>query len=474
MTRVVISFLGSKSPKAEPYDYSFPGSTEAISKRYFLPALLEWLDDQNTSADEVVVMGVATSAWADLTRELAQNGSAKEQALGTLSETGPNAEPSQDVLTAAWQGLTWRHASKVEAVLLKDLEGNWEEESNRKIFVETLQQLQKALRIGERIVLDLSQGIRHQPLIALLAAIYLRNLPQHRPAKPAMGEAGDEQPDRIEHIFSASALRDDKGQEKHEVAVRDLRYLLVLADWIFALGAFEASGNVGVLEKVLRADGNSTDAVTALVAGGSLERATRFRPAAGKLREALAALDFTEARDLELKGAGELFAGELDSALEWVRAEATPSVSPSDPELARRARDAAGQAALGRWYLQRGDFVRATIYLFEAAIDQLIAKGDIKPDSSKDREIKNKVNTYIDGRCPLYMPLFALRTLRNLVAHGTDFSEVAGAHDPGWKKEAHLKLEELLSEPENLTAKLEAIADTIFGPRNDRPRPLAR
>lgn len=388
MARVVISFVGKCGKEVE---YQFPeATTRRLRRRFFLPALVPWLARHGKPVHKVVVIGSATSEWPDLEREL-------------------NALPIHlppDIAPPAYRRVEMREAT------------------DGAIYGETLEVIRSAIEPGDQVVLDLSQGMRHQPLIALLAALYLDRLPANRDVT-------------IEHVFSASVERDADDNIIQPVPVRDLRPILDLAAWVFALGAFDASGDTGVFTKLLEKDENDDEAVELLRQGAALERATRPE-AAAEIARAKRLLTPAGATAVVLDGAGAAFAPDLERALAW---------SGGADEIARKA-------ALSDWYLERGDPLRGGVYLFEAMVAKLVAGRSPRPQS--DGEVKDMLERYIQ-RCSdrvLQRSMFSVRRLRNLLAHASEF-DPKGYDD--WRQKLDAELKDLLTRPADLVARLKSL-----------------
>ena len=353
MARVVISFLGYHSDKV--YDYLFPDGSKLAQKPLFLPALLEHLESTDQPVDRLLVIGAETSAWTRLAEQLLPRDEASRTKLNEfrriladwqkrLDLAKPDDDPDQQELADAWSALFPGHeteGAKYHAAVLEAGPGSKATQQDRQL--ETLAAMQKVIGSRDEVVLDLTQGMRHQPLIALLVALYLDRLPANKDVK-------------IEGIYAASVQYDRHGNECHEVPVRDLTSILDLAAWIFALGQFEASGDTGVFTEVLEADKNSGTAVKLLKKGARLERATRTEAAAKKIKEALQQLGATADTPPTLNGAGAAFAGRFAEALDWVH--------ESDSFHQQRG--------LARRHLDHRDWLRAATLMYETCCIRLL------------------------------------------------------------------------------------------------------
>ena len=413
MARVVISFVGRRGHSV---GYTFPGGMpDGMLRRqrdFFLTVLLAWLAWQGKPADRVIVIGTMTSHWRLLRDD-----------LDRLDHDLPSGTTRPGIC----------YAEMAEA-------------RDDAIYVETLETIRGAIGATDQVVLDLSQGMRHQPLIALLAALYLDRLPANRDVT-------------IEHVFSASVERDADDNIIQRVQVRDLRPILDLAAWVFALGAFEASGDTGVFTDVLMADGNARQAVEQLCKGAALERATRTEAAAVTIRDAIERLDATADRTFALRGAGRAFAPDFENSLAWVH-----PIHPFDQ-----------QRALAKRHLKHEDWLRDATVMYETCCIRLLDTMDKtkpKPEFAKLPAYKQRhaaAHNYVQSNPTWFATIRVgneaafdqrvadfkrLTAIRNALAH-------AGEPDDA--------VEAIVAVPDDLHAELCRLYDTLLADKRPFP-----
>ena len=107
---------------------------------------------------------------------------------------------------------------------------------------------------GDEIVLDVTHGFRHLPMIALAAARYLAKVRKTR----------------VNEIFyGAWEMRSAPNDES---PVLRLSGLLTLLDWVDALASFDKDGDYGVFAPLLEAEGIGTDAARSIQQAAFFER----------------------------------------------------------------------------------------------------------------------------------------------------------------------------------------------------------
>ncbi len=235
--------------------------------------------------------------------------------------------------------------------------------------VDLLANLAARVGQGEQVVLDITHGFRHLPLLALVAARYLSHVRQAV----------------VSDIYYGALEMTADGV----TPVVKLDGLLRMLDWVEALAAHDASGNYGVFAPLLVRDGLNPEMAARLEEAAYLERVTNVSRAKGTVTPLL--------RDIAvLGGPTGLFKDQLVQRLAW----------------AREPRRDSRELALHDAYLARKDFLRATIYLQESAISAECSRLKLDASAHAQREeARDSLKANLGFR--------SLSDIRNMLAHGT-------------------------------------------------------
>jgi len=208
-------------------------------------------------------------------------------------------------------------------------------------------------------------------------------------------------------------------------SVFDLKGLLHIVEWVKALNNFDKDADYGVFANLLDVD-TGRDSGQLLSDAAFRERTTRAGEARGLLRK------FRD--DIENHhpgGAASLFVDTLMDKTQWVE----------EDKLYKRQRSLAAN------YLTSGDYLRASIYAFEAIITAQVQERGGNPDRFEDREAakadfenQNKPDTWNSYR--------QLRNLRNALAHG----------NPPSRRD----IRQMMDSPECLRETLKCLIDTLL------------
>lgn len=231
---------------------------------------------------------------------------------------------------------------------------------------------------GERVVLDITHGFRHLPMLALVAARYLGHVRGAEVAGIYYGALEMTTPEGITPVLKLDGL-------------------LRMLDWTEAFAAHDASGNYAAFAPLLVHDGLPPASAGQLQRAAHLERVTNASEARAIITPMLDEIG-------KLGGATRLFAGKLAQRLAWAR-------QPS-----RQARE----MALHQAYLARNDFLRATLYLQESAISAECYRLKLDSNAHLQREEARaslKANTAFNS----------LSDIRNMLAHGTGGADTTRA-----------------------------------------------
>ncbi|MDO4723851.1 MAG: TIGR02221 family CRISPR-associated protein [Comamonadaceae bacterium] len=231
--------------------------------------------------------------------------------------------------------------------------------------------LASAVQPGETVALDVTHGFRHLPMLALVAARYLRHVRQVQ----------------VQDVYYG-ALEMTDPQDK-QTPVLNLGGMLQMLDWVEALAVYENSGNYGVFAPLFEADGMAPQRTQMLSQAAYFERSSNPAQAKEKLTGAFRHIQ-------EHQGAlGTLFSNHLAQHVGWFRHGQRPE----------------WELALAERYLERKDYLRAIVYLFESRISHAVR------DSGGDfNRYEHREDARHDAKAN---PDFKrLEHLRNAMAHG--------------------------------------------------------
>jgi CRISPR-associated Csx2 family protein len=284
--------------------------------------------------------------------------------------------------------------------------------------VDTLRMMAEGLTTGDRLLLDVTHGLRHLPMLGLLSAFYVRAV------------AGTE----VAGIHYAAFDRKVDGV----TPVMSLNGLLRLYDWLRALECFGKDGDYGGFADLLTADGLRGDL---LAEAAFLERAAVAPNAKRKLDS------FSVAAGEPASPAGQLFLPTLMERIEW-----------------RKGRDrAAWEGRLARDYLQRHDYLRAGQFAFESLISaRALADGGDANDYDTGRQTAER-GLEEDTKSARLTPedpanFITLKNLRNALSHGLRAKVDAGS----WLTQRTAQfIDRLLADEARLSAWLAQVAGRL-------------
>lgn len=319
---------------------------------YFGLALLE-----QTKPDKLVLVGTAGSMW-DVFFD--QQGSDGDDLMDAVEKNSVTA----NLLSLHEQRLSKKLGIPVQCLLISYARDEVEQTA-------VLGALAECTTPGEAMILDVTHGFRHLPMLAIVAARYLAHVRQVQ----------------VQELYYGALEMTDP--ETGQTPVLRLGGMLRMLDWVEALAAYEKSGNYGPFADLLVADGMSADAADQLSRGAYFERISNPVQA----RQALTgASQSVERHDGAL---GRLFKDALSEQIGWFR-------TGSRPEW---------ELALADRYLERQDYLRATTFLYESLISRAVwnDRGDVN-DYGHREDAKKSLDKNND--------VWLLFYLRNAMAHG--------------------------------------------------------
>lgn len=315
--RVLVSTLGRArlDPRTGYKMARYRFDSNSVQETPFLGLALRGI----CQPDRMMVLGTTGSMWDVLIEHHAEDGSLEDKRI-ELMEAVQKESVDAALLNAVTPLVEQRLGIPTKLVLIpyaKTLEEQ----------VEILRILATEIKNGEQVILDVTHGFRHLPMLSLVAGHYLERVKGNK----------------IEDIYyGALEMTSPEG----ETPVLKLTGLLRLMDWIEALAAYDKDGDYGVFADLLQQEGFPENRAQQLRRAAFFERTTN--PA--KARPVLSGV-FAGIENLNT-AIGSLFQPELSKRIDWFR----------PPH-----RDA-WELALADAYLERRDYLRTAIYLQEAFI----------------------------------------------------------------------------------------------------------
>lgn len=375
----LISFLGRQPKGYREATYRF--DPDFVRTGPFLGmALAEYLQ-----ADHLVLLGTAGSMW-DIFFD-GQSGDLDEELLA-IHEAAKNNAVTNEMLQNHARRLSDRMGFPVECLLISFARDVAEQTA-------ILESLAAVVADHKRIVLDVTHAFRHLPMLALVAARYLRRV----------GEV------EVEDIYYGALEMTPAGGE---TPVLRLGGMLDMLDWVDALAAYDKDGDPSSFAQLIRS--GAPRSAEALAKAAFHERINDVGQARGALRTFRRTIEEELSDDPLLK----LFLPTLLARTEWVE----------NPQFAHR------QHQLATHFLNHGDHLRASILGLESLITRLVqsAPGGLDPLNYENRErIKKGWEGQIRGpanqRTRMHQAYLDLREIRNCLAHGSrsDFAHVQRA-----------------------------------------------
>lgn len=384
----LISFLGKSASSAQTgyrtANYVFePGFEREVP--FFGMALLDYLKPQ-----KLILAGTAGSMW-DV---FFDHQHTDDDGLLALMEAVPQQAVTAEMLAIHEQRLTEKLGIPVQCLLISYARDEAEQTA-------ILTDLAGAIGKGERIVLDVTHGFRHLPMLALVAARYLQHV----------------RGVQVQEVYYGAAEMTDPSSK--QTPVLRLGAMLHMLDWVEALAVYENSGNYGVFASLLQQDGMQADRANMLAQAAYFER--NSNPVQAKQN-----LSGAHAHVREHQGPmGNLFRDTLTEHIGWFR-----QGSRADWEL-----------ALADRYLQRQDYLRTITYLCEAYISRSTEKFGGNVNQFEDRDLAFK-------EADKNQDVWLLKHLRNAMTHGV--------------RSDNREAKPLLQDQQKLDKKLRALRKSLF------------
>jgi len=291
---------------------------------YFGLALAEYL-----KPTRLILVGTAGSMW-DVFFD--QQGELDEALIDAVA----GERVDEPLLTAHKDRLGARLGIPVECRIIPYARDTSEQ-------VEILVHLAQAVRSGEKIALDVTHGFRHLPMLALVAARYLSHVAKVE----------------IEDIYyGALEMTPPRG----ETPVLRLGGMLTLLDWVEALATYDKDGDYGVFAPLLEQDG--------LPNAKLLKEAAFFERTSNPVKAREKLTGASQSLDAHTGPMAALFKNELKKRIAWHRGKGRHE----------------WELSLADAYLVRRDYVRATIFLYEAFVSRAAAERGLSQNEYSQRD----------------------------------------------------------------------------------------
>jgi len=364
MSTALISFIGGPSRGQGGYKntvYRFPDGEE------FETPFIGWGLAHKLGPERVVILGTNGSMWDFLIQTL--NLHEADDAVIDLMEACENQTVTQAQLDTVQPMLSKHCPFELELKLIPA-------GSEPADLTSTLAIMSEEVNPGDEVILDITHGLRHLPMLALVCAMMLRRL------------HGIE----IQHIYYGQFNPDTK-----QGTVHDLHSMLHLMDWVQALERFDHDGNYGVFARLLEKEGIPEDKIRCLSEAAYYERLFNLGSAQAKLNT------FMPVLNEPLPGTGALFTEGLKDRLSWAK----------DNDRGRQ------QWHQAEFYLEQGDYPRAAIFGCEAFISSLLETGEAVTDHNQRETAEQEFRDGLRGDSAQRGDYKELKDIRNSLAHGS-------------------------------------------------------
>lgn len=356
----LISFLGKKPTtrdakegyRSATYRFDADFSREVT---FFGLALADYI-----KPSRLILVGTASSMWEVFFADEAGN----DDELLKLIDAVAEERVTQEQLQGYSRRLADKLGYQVDCQLIPFARTEAEQ-------MAILAELAAAIEENERIVLDVTHSFRHLPMLALVAARYLKHV-RHV---------------EVDNIYYGAL---DMCPPGGEVPVLRLDGMLKMLDWVETLASYEKDGDYGPFAELLKTDGMEPDRAELLKKAAFYERTSN--PV--KARETLRSLfPSVEAHQGPL---GSFFRDELIKRISWFRGN---------------GRDKWEQN-LATGYMRRKDYLRAALFQYEAFATRATMDRQKKPNDFNDRK---EAFEELEDQNPEFKEL---RILRNSMVHG--------------------------------------------------------
>ncbi len=368
MQHTLISFLG-KARKEEGGHYrsaNYQFSDTLKTTDFFGLGLCEVIQP-----DAMVILGTSGSMWDVFYEKFATSDDPADDWL-QLAESVEQDSVNQGLLDAFSKRLSEKFNLPCRLKLIPYGVNAAEQTA-------ILQTMADEIKPGDQVSLDMTHGLRHLPMLGLLSAMYLQTAKQVT----------------IRDIYYGALEL-----TRYEITpVMQLNGLLTIADWITALHGFDKTGDIAPFADLLKQEGLNQDTADLLKTASFYENNLDISKARRPLRE------FKTQTQTGLPGIAALFNDSLQHRIEWINGN----------NIYLRQREKA------LFYLQQGDYLRASALGFEALISWQLKKTRPHADAENytiRQEAKEQLESDLkQAGEKKYDDFKTLRGLRNSMAH---------------------------------------------------------
>ncbi|WP_404296477.1 TIGR02221 family CRISPR-associated protein [Halomonas sp.] len=405
MSRVLLTQIGKprRTVNNAGLDIQYDTTTYELDGQQFTTPMMGFGLANLMAPDRMVILGTTGSAWSSLIGVTLDRLSDvdQDQALELMGELQVLEE--QDAMTAEWlerlgDQLSQWHGRPTVCQLTPYLESD-----PRRDTAAYLKVLDGNIDKEDRLLIDVTHGLRYHPMLGLLAAQYFAMVRQTT----------------LEGIYYGAFDR----SEAHGGVTPVLRLdgMLEVLKWVQALNSFDKDGDYGVFPELLKEDQVPPALCSAMEQAAFFERVTNASQAREKLTP-LRQHDF----DPESQPLAELFSPALQQRIAWSGVSGRGNI----------------ELRLAEQYLERRDYLRAAIYAQEGFISKRL---DHERDNVDNFERRREVLDNRDNP----MAFKELKRLRNALAHGLRNPDLALARLLQNESELQAKLKALLADLKN-------------------------
>ncbi len=361
----LISFLGvgDKKKGYRTANYQFNDGQIFNNTQYIGLTLVEKVKPTKT-----IFLGTSGSMW-DVFLENAGE-TMTDEWLG-LSEAVASHQVTQEQLEPFSRYLSEKLNTQVHCILIPFAKNEQEQ-------IEILSVLSDHLSDNEQVVLDVTHGFRHLPMLSLVAAKFLKKIKQVDVSQVYYG------------ALEMAAKKDTETDDDKKTPVLELESLLVMLDWVDGLTTFDKDGDYGVFAPLLQKEGLSENDSRLLQEAIFFERNNNSSQAKQKLSTVFNQIDDINTAIFKL------FKPQLIKRLDWFK---TDNRGTQEQKLAYE-------------YLARQDYLRAVIFAQEGMISEQTIQDKKDPNSYDDRELTRKTLQKNEQQFRF------LNAIRNALAHG--------------------------------------------------------
>lgn len=338
---------------------------------------------QKIKPTKVILLGTSGSMWDVFLENAGDNG--MEEKWLDLSEAVDSKNVSPEHLQPFEDYLSQSLNAEVHCVLIPFAK-------NPKEQIEILSVLAENLDENEDVVIDVTHGFRHLPMLSLVAARFLKTVKKI---------------DVQQIYYGAFEMSSD-----NKTPVLELESLLTMLDWVDALSTFDKDGDYSVFAPLLQQQGMTDTDAKQLSQASFYERISNASQARQKI-------------------------GTVFNKIQQIK---TPIVDLFKPQLVQRLKwhkeqnRGLNEQHLAKEYLHRRDYLRAVVFAMEGMITAKTIQANKDVDNYNDRESQRHHLKHDEK-------FRTLTIIRNAVVHG--------------KQEEKKKIKQILDDEQKLKQSLQ-------------------